>query len=214
MAITVLIKVTEDTAAPAIAALSGVMTVKQLSKNVGEAEVILFQNHFKNAPANKMGYPTTGFWKRAVRATNYQANDAGVVISVNQVGVRQRFLGGEIHPVKGKYLAIPARAEAYGKSPKEFDNLTVAFGRGGRPVALVEAAATKLTFGRKLKGQAGKRDFSTEATGGGVYFWLVKSVHQAPDATALPDPVEIQQLARETITRVIEDVSKGTGGAA
>lgn len=212
MAVTISIKVTENTARPALVALQGVMTVKQLSKNVGEAEVILFQSHFRNAPANKMGFPTTGFWKQAVRATNYQATDAGAVISVNQVGVRQRLLGGEIHPVNGKYLAIPARAEAYGKSPKEFDNLIVAF-KGRQPYALVEAAATKVKLGRKSRGTAGVRSYDTESTGGGVYFWLVKSVNQLPDPTAIPDEREIQQTAKETIASVIERVSKNGGHA-
>jgi hypothetical protein len=211
MAITVQIIIRQDMAGPALTALQGVMTVKQLSKIVGEAEVILFQKHFQNAPSNKQGYPSTGFWKDAARATNYQATNAGVVISVNQVGVRQRYQGGDIFPVNGKYLAIPARAETYGKTPREFDNLTVAFGRNG-PYALVEAAATKVTLGRKSRGTAGVRSFDTQVTGGLVMFWLVKSASQKPDPTVLPDERDIQEVAKETIDAVIERV--GNGGKA
>lgn len=213
MAISAIISI-QDTATPTLTALQGVMKPRALAANIGEAEVILFQNHFRNAPPNKYGYPSTGFWKDAVRATNYTASDFGVTINVNKIGVRQRLQGGDIFPVKGKYLAIPARAEAYGKAPGEFNNLQLAYRRTGgsaQAFALVEAAATQIKLGRK--GKNGQRSYNTNVTGGGVYFWLVKSVHQKPDPTAVPHESEMLQVARETMDRIVERVSK-RGGAA
>jgi hypothetical protein len=206
MAISAIVTIQGDTATPALTALLEAMDVRAISANVGEAEVILFQRHFGNAPENKMGWESTGFWKDAVRATNYQVVAGGVAIGVNQVGVRQRFAGGEIHPVKGNYLAIPARAEAYGKAPGEWDNLKVAFGRNGA-FALVEADATQITYGKKSR-NTGLRDFTSETVGGGVYYWLVKSVYQAPDPSVLPADRDIQQVAEETIN----DLLKRVGG--
>ena len=204
-----------DTATPTLTALQNVMKPRAIAANIGEAEVLLFQNHFRNAPPNKYGYPSTGFWKGAVRATNYTATDAGVTINVNQVGVRQRYQGGDIYPTGGrKYLAIPARAEAYGKAPGEFNNLQLAFRRTGGRVqafALVEAAATQIKLGRKNK--SGQRSYDTQVTGGGVYFWLVKHVHQNPDPSVIPDRRDMMHVAKETMDDIVERVSKN-GGAA
>lgn len=207
MAISALISVQSDTATPALNALLEAMDPKAISANVGETEVILFQNHFRNAPENKMGWPTTGFWKDAVRATNYQVVEGGVVIGVNKIGVRQRFEGGEIHPVNKSYLAIPAREEAYGKAPGEWNNLKVAFGRNGA-FALVEADATQIHWGKKNR-KTGQRDFSQETVGGGVYYWLVKSVYQTPDPSVLPDDRDVKQTAEEVISDLLKRVQGG-----
>lgn len=140
-------------------------------------------------------------------ATNAKASANAIVISVNQIGVRQRLQGGDIFPTGDhKYLAIPARAEAYGHAPSEFDNLKVGYSRAGA-YALVENQATKINWGRQNK--AGFRDFSTEVVGGGVFFWLVKSVHQEPDPSVIPADQDIMQVADETLDAIIERVSKG-----
>lgn len=210
MAISALVNIT-DAATPALNALDGAMTVRQIAAVVGEAEVILFQNHFRNAPSNKNNWPSTSFWPRAARATNWKPFENGVLINVNQVGVRQRYAGGDIFPTPGhQYLTIPARAEAAGKTAGEFNNLKVAFSRG-HAFALVEADATQIKIGGKKKD--GTRSVKHGDTiGGGVFFWLVKSVHQNPDPTVLPDPREIQQVAVDAINALA--ARAGNGGAA
>jgi len=206
MAISAQVNIT-DLATPAITALEGAMEPKQIAAAIGEAEVTLFQKHFVNAGPNKQGWPSTDFWSRAAKATNAQASPNAVIISVAQVGVRQRLQGGDIFPTGDhQYLAIPARAEAYGRAPEEFDNLKVGYSRRGA-FALVENDATRINGGRQNK--AGQRDFSTEVVGGGVFFWLVKSVHQEPDPTVIPDDRDIMQVASETLNAIIERVSGG-----
>lgn len=200
------IVVVSDTATPALGKLLEVMDPKAIAANIGEAEVILFQNHFSQAPANKMGWHSTGFWPAAARATNYSVVPQGVTINVNKQGVRQRYAGGEIHPTGGhKYLTIPARSEAYGKRASEFTNLKVAFGRNG-PFALVEVDQTNLTFGRKRKD--GTRSRTANTVGGGVMFWLVKSVYQAPDASVLPSDSSVLQTAVTTTTDLLEQAAQ------
>ena len=214
MAISAIVTVT-DTATPAITALQGVLNAKQIAASVGEAEVLLFQNHFRNAPSNKQGWPTTNFWPRAAKSTNWRAFENGVLINVNQQGVRQRLVGGEIHPGPGKkYLTIPARAEAYGKTAGEFNNLKLAFHRVGGQVkafALVEADATVVKLGKKNR-KTGERSYDTDVTGGGVFFWLVESVYQAPDHTVIPEDRDIQAVAMDTIKELVQQAGKG--GAA
>lgn len=56
---------------------------------------------------------------------------------------------------------------AHGKRAREFSDLEVVFGAGGRPVALARKASGKRTLGE-------------------VYFRLVKSVTQAADPAVLP----------------------------
>jgi len=193
---------THDTASSALAALDSMLTPGQIAASVGEAETALFQNHFRNNGENKKHWPTTGFWPRAAGATSWQATDGGVTISVNQTGVRQRYLGGPIQPKNGrKYLTIPACAEAYGKTARDFSNLKPVpyISNGHLAFALVEADATA------TKNKSAGRDFA----GGGVYFWLVQSVYQAPDSTVLPDKSEIRQTASDAIQSLIGNASGG-----
>jgi len=204
MAISAQVDIT-DTAGPALAGLESALSTLAVAKEIGAAEELLFKAHFENAPTNKAGYPTTDFWKDASAATNAKASPNAIVISVNQIGVRQRLQGGDIFPVGDhKYLAIPAREEAYGHAPSEFDNLKVGYSRRGA-YALIENQATKINWGKQNK--AGCRDFTTQVVGGGVFFWLVKSVHQEPDPTVIPDDRAIMQVAAETLDAII--VSKG-----
>jgi hypothetical protein len=210
MAISSLVKIS-DAATPALQELEQVMTHQNIAANIGEAETILFQNHFAQLGPNKNGWPTTAFWPRAARAVNWQAFPQSLVISVNQIGVRQRYLGGEIHPTAGhKYLTIPARAEAYGKLAGEFSNLKVAFSRG-HAFALVEADATKVSFGRKRK-DGTRKVTQGDTIGGGVMFWLVKSVYQNPDPTVLPSDEQIQATAVATVNDLAARI--GNGGQA
>ncbi len=205
MAISAQVDIT-DTAGPALAGLESALSPLAVAKEIGAAEELLFKAHFENAPGNKAGYPTTDFWKDASAATNAKASPNSVVISVNQIGVRQRLQGGDIFPTGDhKYLAIPAREETYGHAPSEFDNLKVGYSRRGA-YALVENAAPKINWGKQNK--AGVRDFSTEVVGGGVFFWLVKSVHQEPDPTVIPADQDIMQVASETIDAIVDRVGK------
>jgi len=144
--------------------------------------------------ANKMGGERSHFYAKVAKSTtNPQPLGGGaVVIEINQVGFAQRWLGGEIKPGKGtsssgggptKYLAIPARSEAYGKAPGEFDDLEfVPFksGRRGRGGMLVQTLQTAFVKGKK------KGEFHTTTQGGLVMFWLVDHVDQEADPTVMP----------------------------
>jgi hypothetical protein len=208
MAVLIFINVT-DSATPALVALDGVLSPRQLSASVGDAEVALFQSHFLGNGQNKNGWPTTSFWPRAARATDYQVIDSGVLVSVNQIGVRQRYAGGAIHPTAGHvFLTIPACAEAYGHLAGEFNNLKFASVviNGNSRFALVEADAIPSGYSGNMR--KGRRDFHTERGGGAVYFWLARSVHQAPDPDVLPSDQTIQSVARNTINQIVELATK------
>jgi hypothetical protein len=141
---------------------------------------------------NKNGWPSQNFYAKAARATNSRvAGDVGFV-SVNMLGISQRYFGGDITPGKNvnpvtgrltKYLAIPAREEAYGKRPGEFDDLQVLWGSRG-PFALAERQYTDVSFGRERKD--GSRKVAPGDEHGMVLYWLTDFVHQEPDPSVLP----------------------------
>lgn len=193
-----------DKARPAIAALKGGLQGSRINPGIGAAVKLLFQRHFLALPPNKMGFPSTHFWAGAARATNFQVLADGVLLSVNQQGVRQRLMGGVIRPVKGKFLTIPANAEARGKRAREFDNLRVVKFKSGR-LALVEAEASEISISKADK--KGKRFITHTASRTGLvpFFWLVQFVNQQPDPGVIPTQ---QQIAETAMTEVRAAVAR------
>jgi hypothetical protein len=185
--------------------------IKNLEKYLREPDLKLVQaravtnmlrDHFfdyDRSHPNKLGGSRSHFYGQAARGTTYRIDPQAIVVSVNQVGIRQRWQGGTItagmNPSRftgkpTKYLALPAIAEAYGKRPGEFSNLTTAWGRSG-PYALVEAVAT-LTKGRKVRIGKGQTvsERKKSGVGGRVYYWLTPRVTQQGDPGVVPDEKE------------------------
>lgn len=116
--------------------------------------------------AQSLGAASTGFYLAAADATQAPEQESdGVSISINHQGLSQRLHGGKI---KGDpLLTIPARAEAYGKRAREFDNLKLVVFATLDLLALVAE--------------------DEEESEGLVYYWLVREVEQDPDPTVLPE---------------------------
>lgn len=146
----------------------------------GEREL---RAHFakREREPNKSGWPKQHFWARRIRAntvlTEVSANLA--VIDIAAPEFRMKLHGGTITPKEAKFLAIPARREAAGKSPRSFGNLRfVPTRRGG---LLVANAGFQGPLQRGIKRIGSRQD-------GIVYYFLVKSVTQRADPHALPPP--------------------------
>jgi hypothetical protein len=155
---------------------------------------------FDRMHPNKLGGKRTHFYGQAARGTSYTVDPTVITISVNQVGIRQAWLGGTITAGVNearysgkptKYLTLPAIAEAHGKRAGEFGNLTMAFGKSGKPYALVEAVAT-LIKSRKVGISPGvvAKEKKKAVVGGRVYYWLVPSVHQQGTPELMPTQKE------------------------
>jgi hypothetical protein len=71
----------------------------------------------------------SNFYQKAADGITMEYGEDEASVVINQTGMRQRLLGGEIKPVFAHYLSIPATPEAYGHSPTEFANLVPFFGR-------------------------------------------------------------------------------------
>lgn len=194
---------------------------REAVNNVEKHTKNLFVEWFASKPPNKMGWPSTNFWgkqAKSVRSSSESNNlGASVRLSMGTVGLLQRLNGGTITAGKSisrysgkptKFLTIPARAEAYGKRAFEFKNLRVQFGRGGMPVALVEADATSVSLGPKNR-KTGARSYSAKETGGAVMYWLVKSVTQRPDPSTIPATEMIANTVVFALSETADRIAKG-----
>jgi hypothetical protein len=180
------IEITEG-AKPAIHRLLTFVKGRAANAVMGRAVVTLFRRHFLALPPNKRGFPTTHFWRRAANATTFDVTPDSVRISVNQTGVMQRFLGGEIDPVRKEFLTIPAIAETYGHRAGDFNGLKVV--RGSFEMY------TGRTVSWALVSNDWKRNPLNPGDSSGVFFWLVRHVSQKPDPTVLPAYDEIGKTA-------------------
>lgn len=194
MSIATKIEVIKDTATPEMRFLQANVNPHRMAAEIGPRATRLVQRNFLKKGENKKGWPSTHFWARAAEATNWQEGFGFVMLSINQIGLRQRLEGGDIKPVNASMLTIPAVLEAYGKRAREFSNLKFGFAldpeSGKMRPALVEAEASNIKIGKILK--SGKRNIThtSDATSKVAIFWLLASVHQEPDPTVLPSDDE------------------------
>jgi hypothetical protein len=161
--------------------------------------------HLQGLPTNKAGFPSTGFYASAAESVTQPVIDGvGVYISITQLGMRQRYLGGDIVPPwkngsPSKYLAIPAQGFGYGIRARSFTGLVFLWGRDKegmvRPIALMASDDVRNPgSGKRTKSGAPKKLRVDE---GSIIYWLVKSVHQEPDPAVLPTQQELNDAATE-----------------
>ena len=159
-----------------------------LKQAIGGAVQREVQDHLRRQDSsrpNQLGGVRTHFYGDAAQATFFAVANDGATVTVAQQGFRQRVEGGTIRPVRTKWLAIPARAEAYGKRPGEFSG-QLDFVPVRADLALLVARdgtrGTRLTT--NAKGKRVRKTGNVEA--GLVMYWLKKEVNQAPDPTLVP----------------------------
>lgn len=194
----------QNTAGPAAKAVSRAIMPAQLNPVIGRSVRNSVREHLfalNGSRPNQLGGRRTNFYTGAGRATQFQVlSDTHIEVSSNHVGIAQRYYGGTIKPKKGKYLTIPARAEAHGKRAREFPDLEVLRRGGvGEPFALA----------RKINGQGGAKG------GGEILFWLKKEVTQRPDPTVLPT-TDVMATAVQTDTTAYTNrvIARASGGAS
>lgn len=180
-----------------------------LSPVMGRAGVNLLKRHLRDYNAshpNALGGKRTNFYAQAARATSFQPTSQGVDLVISHTGIAQRYHGGEIRPVNGKLLTIPAAPEAHGRRAGEFDNLELIGSKTAGFLALVERQSTEISFGRKRKD--GTRKVKVKGQRGGkVMFWLTPRVNQKGDPNVLPDQDDITREIRGQVLTYLHRIA-------
>lgn len=179
----------KDTAAPFLAkALALHSNPQPINQALAEGATAKVQSHFSGLSVtnrNRFGLPGS-FWQRMLGGTKALATHAfGYVLMPRPVALR--YFGGTVRPVRTKFLAIPARAEAHNRSPRDFNDLRFVKTRSGG--MLVQAEQTTFRVGPR----GGRRD--RRRVGGGVFYWLVRSVTIREDQGVLPTMNELAEAA-------------------
>jgi len=193
-----------DLATPMLASKSALLADRvALNRAAAEGALPLFQQNFARlAQSNQNALKHTGFWNRMLAGTRADAtNEAGIIAMPREVA--QRYFGGTLTPTGDhKFLAIPARSEAVGVSPRQMDNLVfVVLGDAG-PALILRTDTHRENKSGKNKGQLTPSTETGTATHGegAVMYWLRTSVDQEADETVLPPEADIQASACAGLT--------------
>lgn len=203
----------EDEATPWVQGLQGRVTPHRIAAEVGPRCTRLVQRNFRRLGTNSKGWPSTHFYGRAAEATNWQEMNSFVLISVDQIGIRQRLLGGPIRPVNAKALTIPAQPDTYGKTVGEFSNLQfkmVLDPQSGRiRPALVEkpGQVTKRRGGKRKDGTRSETEVSA-TTGLVALFWLARGVKQDPDPAVMPSDADFEAELDKSVDSLLREETR------
>jgi hypothetical protein len=194
------ISVPKDTATPLLEFLRANLTPAHVIQEIGPRANTLVREHLFNNGENKKGWPSTHFWTRAAENTSWQAGSDFALISIDQIGVRQRVNGGPIAPVNARALTIPACPEAYGRHARDFSNLKFGFAfdpdyKMMRP-ALIEAQPASSSASRG-------NDSAQPAISPTAMFWLATAVKQNRDPKVLPSDADFVDTITDCITALL-----------
>lgn len=151
----------------------------ELHKSIGSYAEILTRQHLttlagtRHDTANRLGASPSGHLARAAESVTSKGTDDAAIVTVTSPGISRAFGDLTITAKSGKWLTIPATAEAYNRRARTFNDLRVAFFGRGR-MALVKAEQSSLSDRKESGGRSE------------VYYWLKKSVTQKQDRTLLP----------------------------
>jgi hypothetical protein len=183
-----------------LAKYAGISAEKVASASADKVESVIKRHFFDygNTNRNKFGAPSTGYWERAARATVTESSGSQILTEVREsktslVGVRRHYTGGgtirpkntsEITGRAIKFLTIPARAEAHGKT-----------------VGTLRATGVNLyRAGGTLREQTGAK----RAPNDPVYFYLAKQVGpMQPNPRILPTDAQFMQAISETVEDIL-----------
>ena len=209
--LTLQIDVTKDTASIALRRLVQLLVGQTLKRYVGGAVTLFTQSHLRSLAGNKNGWPSQQFYQKAAKGTRWEPTADGVRLLIDNEeapgAMRHQYNGGQ--PGKttitsnGKLLAIPARAEFYGHSPREFDNLKfILFASGAKALVIGQGGTGYVTGSRNIKG-GGARSQAM------VAYWLKDKVEQDAKPEVLPTRDQYLTLIHTALNDGINKLTHG-----
>jgi hypothetical protein len=194
-----------DKAAPAIQRSVARASLKRVQQAVGPRLVRFVGSYVAGLGPNKMHWPTTRFYPRAARATTWAPLRDGVVIRINQVGMRQRFYGGPISPVNARALTIPVSPESYGHRASEFPGLFLIRTRNGAYLVQLPTRTVSSTP-RSVKVSRGAGLSSARRLAPlNFLFRLSTGVKQIGDPKVLPREEALRKEAMDALNDAIKN---------
>jgi hypothetical protein len=97
MKLSVQIEVAADSATPALRQAYERSRPRVAAHALREPLLALVRAHYGILPPNKMGAPSTGFWRSAADSTYAVEGEDGLTVTTYKTGVRQRLYGGPIN---------------------------------------------------------------------------------------------------------------------
>lgn len=203
-----------DNATPSVEAAVRDLSPRAVAERISEPLRIFWRDRLKSLGKNKRGWPSTGFWEDAARKTTSFVQDNGLLLVCDKQGVRQRWKGGPIKPVKAGALAIPISPVSYGHRPSEFPGLFLMRTKNG--AYLVQAQPLFETPGRARRSARAASAFKSLGghasrrlrAGLNFLFKLSPGVNQFPDERVVPSEEEMLAVAFAALAR-----DKAAGGA-
>ncbi len=149
--------------------------------------------HLRRKPANRRGFPSSGYWADAADSVSVLPSSGGVAaVEIAKEGVALHYEGGTVRPNDGgKALAIPLDASVYGKKPREWSG----FRRGDEPG---DDDVLSVFWPKNSP-----HGFLKERDTGNLLYLLVPSVTIRADRTVLPDEGELMDAAQDGIMEAV-----------
>lgn len=182
-----------DSATPAIRGAVNLLTFRKAARVAGAAVRVQIRKHLagKQRQPNKLNAPKTNWYQRARDRVLYVEEGSRVYISIDFPGFRMRLTGDPavITPVNAKALAIPIHSAAYGRRPREFDDLIFVPVLRGRTIGFlsrqVGVGATKVWIN---------------------LYRLVKFVRTKADPSLMPTEADMIAEAERAVQRAAQQI--------
>lgn len=184
-----------DTLTPAMAAAGAQIKPGRCAKIASRIAEGVFVAHFEKLSRERhRSGMAHDFYLQAARATYSQASGSEAVVAVRApTGLRQRFRGGLIKPVKIFKL----------RGGRTYSALWIPVGEAvGRTGGDFRGKLAVLWNARKQKGVA------IDKTSKAVLFSLVESVNQEPDPSVAPDTFDLRKAVLSGLTNKLETAWK------
>lgn len=159
---------------------------------------------------NRLGGPSTGFWRKAVESIDSEAqNDGSAVVRIHARGVAAHYYGATITPGKTpstrtgqmtRALSIPTSAASHGKSPHELGDLLF------RPASKAKSGGNVIGYlFRKLTRPRKRGKGGPVAYAGKMMFVLKRSTQIPEDKNVLPPQAATEATLAESIDALLTD---------
>ena len=150
--------------------------------------------------ANPLGGKRSHFYWEAAKSVEGHPTTTGAEVTIDKMGLRQRWKGGDIHAIHGTYLTIPARTESYNVPAREFPGVLefVKFRSGAKALVLTtpDSGPDDFIDDAGNVGTRKRRRKKRLVRGHGlVEYWLKETVHQNEDPSVLPTAEEVTEVA-------------------